>query len=184
MKDASLSCGLARPYVACRLLKGFPVRCNLSPVPYFLSMPETKSKALYWWGLVVTVLGILSNFIYFLNVPEALVRWLPWVSLIVPIIGVLLLLAGLRSFWASVPRWRKILSAVVTVILVGLTAFSAWGFVHAREVPASAGAPKLGQKVPDFTLADTTGRSVSLTDLLSTPLANSARPKAVLLVFY
>ena len=50
--------------------------------------------------------------------------------------------------------------------------------------PKSAGAPKVGQKVPDFTLADSSGRSVSLSELLSTPMENSSRPKTVLLVFY
>jgi len=77
-------------------------------------------------------------------------------------------------------------------------------FFHARAVPASAGAPHVGQTAPDFTLTDTAGKAVSLAQLLgpATGGATAADPiingvtngitngatngaaKAVLLVFY
>ena len=45
---------------------------------------------------------------------------------------------------------------------------------------------QVGQRAPDFTLADSTGRSVSLDDLLAAEPGNlaSSGPKAVLLIFY
>ena len=55
-----------------------------------------------------------------------------------------------------------------------------------RDCPktaGTAGVPQVGQKTPDFTLANTNGQQISLAQLLSTPVGN-AHPKAVLLVFY
>jgi len=56
-------------------------------------------------------------------------------------------------------------------------------FVVARWLPPSTGAPQVGQKVPEFTLPDSTGRQVSLNELLTTPIDGKA-PKGVLLIFY
>ncbi|PYL38772.1 MAG: hypothetical protein DMF36_07130 [Verrucomicrobia bacterium] len=46
-----------------------------------------------------------------------------------------------------------------------------------RQVPPSTGAPRVGQKAPEFTLSDQDGRDVSLRDLRS-------KSKAVALIFY
>jgi peroxiredoxin len=43
-------------------------------------------------------------------------------------------------------------------------------------LPASAAAPRVGQKAPDFTLPDQNGRTVALADLIS--------DNGVLLIFY
>ena len=56
-------------------------------------------------------------------------------------------------------------------------------FVFARWLPASKGAPQVGQKVPEFSLPDASGKQVSLNELLSTPV-NGQPPKGVLLIFY
>jgi peroxiredoxin len=53
----------------------------------------------------------------------------------------------------------------------------------AKQLPASRGAPQVGQKAPDFTLKDTSEKPVALSELLSTPV-NGSKPKGVLLVFY
>ena len=56
-------------------------------------------------------------------------------------------------------------------------------FFVGRWLPASKGAPQVGQRVPDFSLPDTSGKQVSLNELLTTPVNGNA-PKGVLLVFY
>jgi peroxiredoxin len=59
-------------------------------------------------------------------------------------------------------------------------------FFLARKLPGTIAAPQIGQRVPDFTLTDANGQSVSL-DSLFTPASGepqSAAPKAVLLIFY
>jgi peroxiredoxin len=56
-------------------------------------------------------------------------------------------------------------------------------FVVGRSLPASKGAPQVGQRVPEFSLPDTSGRQVSLNELLTTRI-NGKAPKGVLLIFY
>ena len=68
-----------------------------------------------------------------------------------------------------------------SVVIFGLFVFTT--FVMARWMPAAQGAPQVGRKAPEFTLADTDGRPVSLSELLSTPV-NGKAPKGVLLIFY
>ena len=56
-------------------------------------------------------------------------------------------------------------------------------FIAGRWLPASKGAPQVGQRAPEFSLPDTSGKQVSLNELLTTPINGNA-PKGVLLVFY
>ncbi|MGH9957005.1 MAG: histidine kinase dimerization/phospho-acceptor domain-containing protein [Pyrinomonadaceae bacterium] len=56
-------------------------------------------------------------------------------------------------------------------------------FVMGSWLPASAGAPQVGQKAPDFTLTDSNNKPVTLAQLLSEPI-NNKPPKGVLLIFY
>jgi peroxiredoxin len=56
-------------------------------------------------------------------------------------------------------------------------------FVAVRSLPASAAAPKVGQKAPDFTLTDSNNKPVTLAQLLTEPI-NNKPPKGVLLIFY
>ncbi len=63
------------------------------------------------------------------------------------------------------------------LLLVALLALPA-----AAQLPESAGAPKVGEKAPDFTLPDTQGKPVTLSEVLQ-PRAEGEKPW-VLLVFY
>jgi hypothetical protein len=144
-----------------------------------------RSNTALWTGALLVLAGVLSNFFVFWNIPGETV-W-PWVSLLLPLIGVVLLLVGLRRAFGQPQIFRgKISGSIITVIAVLLLAVSTLGFFHAREVPKSASAPKVGQKAPDFNLTNTGGQNVSLSQLLSAPIdtASGKAPKAVLLVFY
>jgi len=66
------------------------------------------------------------------------------------------------------------------LLLVGL--FAVAGPV-AGQLPESKGAPKVGEKAPDFTLPDTSGRPVKLSEVIAGK-AEGRRPNAVLLIFY
>lgn len=136
-----------------------------------------------WLGLLITVLGALSNWLYFLALPGQEV--FPWINLLVPAAGLVVVLVGLRRASVS-PQTNggKILAPVFAIVSAVVFGASAWGLHHARDLPAASGAPRVGEKAPDFTLASTNGRATSLSQLLLEPINNSAPPKAVLLVFY
>jgi hypothetical protein len=143
---------------------------------------QHRANTILWTGLLITVLGLLSNFLYFLNIPQAII---PWINLVVPAIGLVLLLIGLKRAFTQRHIYRgRIWGSIVTLLSLAIFGLSVYGFVHARDVPGSAGAPKVGQKAPDFLLADTRGQSVSLSRLFSDPAGKSSQPKAVLLIFY
>jgi hypothetical protein len=65
-------------------------------------MPDPNRKQInfaLWLGLLITVLGVLSNLLYFSKVPTAM---LPWLNLALPAIGLIFLLIGVvRAFGQS-----------------------------------------------------------------------------------
>ena len=136
-------------------------------------------------GFLFLLLAIASNVpaLYATRIPEVI---LPWVSVVLPVLGLIFCLVGLKRAFGEPQVYRgKIGGSILTVISVLFVALSVWGFLHARAVPSSARAPQVGQKVPDFTLNNTSGAPISLGALLATPIdASGKAPKAVLLVFY
>ena len=129
-----------------------------------------------WAGFAVTLAAPFS-YIFFLRFPST--RDLPWVTLLLFLAGGCLLAIGLRNAFRRPERYRgKVAGIVCSVLGVSLCGFFCWGVVVlSRRVPSSGGAPRVGQQAPDFTLADATGKSVSLSDLRRTN-------RAVLLIFY
>jgi hypothetical protein len=136
--------------------------------------------------------GFLLSVIAFASYPFVFVRWpitrdFPWANLLLFASAVILLLIGLRRAFApghSHPKRKRIVAsllATLAALILGLFVFST--FIMARWLPASHGAPQLGQKAPDFTLADTNNKPVTLASLLSAPL-NGRIPKGALLIFY
>ena len=141
---------------------------------------DRRNNSALWLGLVITILGVLSNFLYFLKMPQAVI---PWINVILPAIGLGFLVIGLRRAFGQSQLYRgKIWGSIVTVLSVVLFALSVWGFFHSRDVPGTSAAPQVGQRVPDFTLPDSNGQAVSLSQLLSSP--DSHPTKALLLIFY
>jgi hypothetical protein len=136
-----------------------------------------------WVGLATCLVGALSNVFYFLNPPFQAA--LPWINLLVPIVGFAIVVFGLwRAYARPEVYGGKVLGPVFAIICVILAGGSTFGFFHARDIPPSAGAPRVGQKAPDFTLADSEGQRVSLSQLLSSSGEKSDPPKSVLLIFY
>jgi cytochrome oxidase Cu insertion factor (SCO1/SenC/PrrC family) len=91
---------------------------------------------------------------------------------------------GLRRAFGRPQLYRgKSLSVVLAVLTLLPVALTAFAFVTARKLPSANASPQVGQKVPDFTLADTSGKPVSLDQLLSGS-SSAPAPKAVLLIFY
>ena len=138
-----------------------------------------------WVGFLLILAAFLTYFSVFVWFPVT--RDFPWANLLIFVAAAILLALGLRRGFAASrphPTRSKIISAIVATLGFGIFALFVFGFfVFARWLPPSKGAPQVGQRAPDFTLPDTTGKSVSLNELLTSPV-NGAAPKGVLLVFY
>ena len=138
-----------------------------------------------WLGFLLTLGTFLSYFFIFVVFPFT--RDFPWANLLLFVIAAVLLFMGLRRGFASDrphPTRSKIVSSIVSglsLLVIALFVFTI--FIGGRWLPASKGAPQVGQRAPDFSLPDSSGKTVSLTELLTTPINGNA-PKGVLLVFY
>jgi hypothetical protein len=112
---------------------------------------------------------------------------LPWLSLLLAIVALVVLVIGLRRALCHWQVYRSKVSSIVLGVLISIFAgASLFVFYHARALPNATAAPQVGQRLPDFTLADTGGQFVSLDNLFA-PSPNdssSPAPKSVLLIFY
>jgi hypothetical protein len=138
-----------------------------------------------WSGFLLTLAAFLTYFFIFVWFPST--RDFPWANLVLFVIAGVLLVIGLRRAFASDCPHRtrsRIVSSIFSLLSVAVFALFVFIiFIGGRWLPASKGAPQVGQRVPEFSLPDTSGKQVSLNDLLTTPIDGKA-PKGVLLVFY
>lgn len=113
-----------------------------------------------------------------------------WPCLALLVIAAALLISGMQRAFHEPQVYRgKIGGSIVSALSVLLVV--AFGFVayqvH-KAFPAARNAPDVGQHAPEFTLADSTGKNVALSELLASPITDgsgSARAsKGVLVVFY
>jgi hypothetical protein len=142
---------------------------------------------LVWSGFLVTLIGFLSYFLFFLRFP--LTRDFPWANLLILAAGLLLVGAGVRRAFAQPEQYGGKVSALVlgvlSVVVVGLFGF--FNFYLAKQLPESKGAPRVGEKAPDFTLPDKDGKPVTLSRLLTSPTEEGSggmKTQGVLLIFY
>jgi hypothetical protein len=142
-----------------------------------------------WTGFLLSLFAFISYFSVFVRFPVT--RDFPWVNLLLFAAAAALLVVGVRRAFArdrSHPKRSKITGAVVATLSVAIFGFFIFAtFIMARQLPASHGAPQVGQKAPDFSLTDINGKPVSLSEMMASPVngkAGSPNPRGVLLVFY
>jgi hypothetical protein len=148
-------------------------------------MPESnlrRKNVAPWWGLLFAMGALVCNVALFIG--SSAQAALPLLSLLFAGVAAIFLVIGLRRAFGQAHVYRgKVLSVILAVVALLPVALTAFAYVTARKLPDSTAAPQIGQKVPDFTLADTSGKPVSLDQLLSASSEVQA-PKAVLLIFY
>ena len=96
--------------------------------------------------------------------------------------------AGLiRAFQQPEAYRGKIFGSILAALsIAGISLFAYGLFYVVRQLPSATAAPRVGQKAPDFTLPDQTGKAVTLANLLSSGPDGTANTRAngVLLIFY
>jgi hypothetical protein len=132
-----------------------------------------------WIGFVLALSGLFS-YGFFVRYP--ITRDFPWANLLLFGAGIALLLLGLfRAFGRPQAYRGKIFGSIFTAVALFLISFFSYEIFYVlRQVPASSGAPRVGQLAPDFFLLDQNGKPVGLGDLLSGP----SGPKPVVVIFY
>jgi hypothetical protein len=131
----------------------------------------------------MTLIAFLSYFFVFVWFPVT--RDFPWANLLLFAVAAALLLLGTRRAFAGTrPRKSKVAGVIVatlSIIIFGFFIFAT--LVMPRWMPAARGAPQVGQKAPEFALTDTNSKTVTLAELLSTPIKGKPA-RGVLLIFY
>lgn len=135
-----------------------------------------------WIGFLCAVAGFVS-YPFFVQFPVT--RDFPWANFLLLGLGIVLLLVGLfRAFGRPQVYRGKIFGSIFTLLGLGAVGFFSYlVFFVLKDLPASASAPHIGQRAPDFTLPDQNGQQVALADLLTGKRPNG-EPGAALLIFY
>src|SRR4051794_37712951 len=120
-------------------------------MPEITDLPQQTRQRNWapWIALLLALVAFLSNAGFFLGVPGQ--RAIPWLSVALAIAALVCAAVGImRAFRQSQIYRGKVSSSilgVLSLLICGLVAIAA---VTSRALPTAAGAPQVGQKVPDF----------------------------------
>lgn len=133
-------------------------------------------------GFLLCAAAFVSYPLFFSRFPVT--RDVPWATWLLLGLGVAMAGVGLARAYRNPERYRgKIAGPVFGVLSLAVVGVFVVFLGMTKQLPTSEGAPKVGQRSPDFTLPDTQGRSVRLYDLLAQPAAGRSG-SWVLLIFY
>ncbi|HSE32466.1 MAG TPA: hypothetical protein VLA93_12920 [Pyrinomonadaceae bacterium] len=142
-----------------------------------------KTNWQIWTGFFLSLVAAFSYPLLFVR--WAITREFPWANLTLFAIALVLLFLGLRRAFKPDKKiisriFSSLAAAFGVLLLAGLLYLI---YVMGSWLPASTGAPQVGQKAPAFTLTDSNDKPVTLAQLLAEPI-NNKPPKGVLLIFY
>jgi len=141
-------------------------------------------NVLVWLGFLVVLSAPVTYLMIFIRFPAT--RDVPWATLLIFGAGFSLLARGLVRAYRQPQFYRGRIAGMVLMGL-GLAVFAFFSysiFYVARQLPASQGAPRVGQTAPDFTLPDKDGNPVTLSKLLAPGPGGAGGARGVLLIFY
>ena len=146
-------------------------------------------------GLLLSVAALLSYFEVFAAFP--ITRDFPWVNLPIFAAALTMLGVGLWRAYAQSDKYRgKVFGPIVATLGVAVFAlFIFYVFFFSYWLPPADAAPKVGDRMPDFTLPDYNGEPFQLSQVIpalaegatedTRAVAESEQSKQwVLLVFY
>jgi hypothetical protein len=130
-----------------------------------------------WTGFAAALLATFSYLPVF--VPFPITRDFPWANLLLFLAGGCGLGVGLSRAFRKPEQYRgRIAGSVAAFLSFALFALFCYGiFVDARRIPSADAALRAGRQAPEFTLAGTDGKLVTLSEL-------RRDNRAVLLIFY
>lgn len=115
--------------------------------------------------MLLALAALLSNAGFFLGLPGQ--RAIPWLSVALAIAAIVCAVIGvMRAFRQPQIYGGKISSSILGVLSLLICGLVAVASITSRALPVATNAPQVGQKAPDFTLADTYGNEMSLAELL------------------
>lgn len=136
-----------------------------------------------WMGFLLILLAPFFFFLLFDTLRGAF-----WISIVLIVFGVVLLADGWRRASDQPELYRgkvaKVVLGVLALLMIGVFAFGK--YMMGQAYSEAKNAPRVGDKAPEFALTDSSGRKVTIAQLLATPVAAGAAraPRGVLLVFY
>jgi hypothetical protein len=138
-----------------------------------------------WAGFLFCVAAFVSYLLVFAKSPVT--RDIPWANFLLFTVGGALLFIGLQRAFGQPQQYRGKISGPIlgalSLLLLGFFCYVI--FYMSKQLPPPSTALSVGQKAPEFVLADTNNNPVALSSLLSSPMPGSQTPpKGVLLVFY
>jgi len=143
-------------------------------------MPKAWNWRL-WGGFLIALLAPLAYFSLFEITRSAL-----WIALLLFLVAIALLIGGLRRAYSAPAEYRGKTAgpilATLSLVIIGFFGFTL--YLMKQAYPVAANAPRVGQKAPEFTLTNTNGSPLRLTELLSGKLPSGGARRGVLLVFY
>ena len=130
-------------------------------------------------GFLLCGIALISYPLFFAQFPAT--RDVPWASWLLFAAGLGVVAVGTARAFRQPERYRgRVMGPIFGVLGLGvLGLFLFMTLSYARQLPDSAGAPKVGEKAPDFTLPDSQGKPVRLSSFLEQPSGSW-----VVLIFY
>jgi len=152
-------------------------------------MTESEAKkrrfpSSLWLGLFLVLAAPILFSLVFIRFPAT--RDVPCTTLLMFGLGFGLLAHAMRHAFRDSATYRgKVMAPIALALGVALGGFFAYGtLVGTRDLPTASGAPRAGQRAPEFTLPDQDGRPVTLVELLAPAPGGASHPGGVVLVFF